>query len=213
MEYNEAIQPLDLIRSADDFGDALAIAKACDLKEPPLLVESDHSFTFHTGLQETSAHALLISSDIGSIRTRALIATLTSLDAGAVLPLKPGVDDELIALRDEVWRLSQMRGDYQGLVNDAGDHLAGLVGLILGAAKRNVAAIIDGVDAFAAALLAQRLAYRSTERLLAASVSPDPAIDQASSRLRIPVVLATSVPKNAALVAFRHLEATLALTR
>lgn len=213
MDFNEGILPLERKRSSDDFADALEISRLCALQKPFLVVPEQEEFTFESGLNAVhGVGAVAVTSGHGSLDVRTLIATLTTQDAGAVANVQTSSISELEKLRQSIWHQSSLRGDYQVLLESAPPHVSGLVGLFIGAAQANVCTVIEGVDAFAAALLAQRIAYRSTERLLVAQLPQDPAEQEAQRRLRLPVVLATKVPKSAALVALNHLETTLSLT-
>lgn len=213
MDFNEAIAALERPRTSDGFADALTIARLCDLAEPTLKVSSNHSLTFETGQLSISDYkSVVVGTTRDLLSSRALIGLLTSMDGGAVLPLTPGVEDQLDQIKNEIWTASSLRGDY-GRLLEQDTEIAGLVGIYIGAAQKGIAVIIDGVDAFAAALLAQRIAFRSMDRILAAAPSEDPAIREAQYRLRLPTILATQVSKNADEVALAHLMTTLKLTQ
>lgn len=212
MDYNDQIRPLERVRSTDGFVESLNVARSSSLSEPLLSLSSNHGLDFESGIKAAaSAGSLVIATERESVTTRALIAILTSLDAGSVLPLTPGCEEKLTQLRELIWLGSQERGDYEALMNQDTE-ISGLVGALIGAAIQGVVAIIDGVDAYAAALLAQRIAFRSVDRCLAAAPSHDPAIKEAQLRLRLSAVLAAPAPRNSALVALRHLQTTLQLS-
>lgn len=212
MNYNDLIEPLDRVRTGDDFADSMAIAEVSSLGEPALVV-TDSTLTFASGMSAIAEQrAVVISSDSTSLAARALIGTLTSLDAARVFNFQ-GTVEELVLLRNEIWQLSHQRGDYDELLATAPESLQGHVGLLLSAAQKNIVAIIDGADAYAAALLAQRLAFRCTQRILAAQPPTDPAAQEAQKRLRLPMILAAPVPKNAGVIALNHLMKTLELSR
>lgn len=212
-EFNDTISPLERQRSADDFANCLEIARVCSLGSPHLEITASTDLNFERGLQASEGFkGVTISSHSDSIEVRALIAALTTLDAGAVANLTQITIADLEALRNRIWEMSERRGDYAALLASAPATISGLVGVLIGAAQRNLCTIIEGNDAFAAALLAQRLAYRSVERTLSAQIPNDPAAMEAQRRLRLPIVLATAVPRNASLVALKHLETTLSLT-
>lgn len=212
MDFNESISPLERTRSSDGFSDALEIARACNLGEPTLVIGSGHGYDFASARTAAAqAQSVTLETTRESTSSRALIAILTTLDAGAVVPLLPRNAELLSELKEAIWQGSSNRGDYQKLL-DQDLEVAGLVGALIGAAESGIVAIINGLDAYAAAVLSQRLAFRSMDRCLAASPSSDPAIREAQHRLRLPHVLAAPVAKNASAVAFQHLRTTLQLT-
>lgn len=211
-DLNEGIEPLIREPSADGFASALGIARSCSFAEPSFTIESNHGLTFSQARDTASQfRSTLISTTRDLEFARALIATLTSQDAALVTPLLAGDGNEIASLRNEIWSLSSIRGDYDALLAiDA--EIAGIVGALIGSAEKGLAVVIDGLDAYAAALLAQRLAHRSMDRCLAAAPSTDPAIQEAQHRLRLPQILTAPVNKSAGLVAFRHLETMLSVS-
>lgn len=213
MEFNELIQPIDRVRSQDDFADALAIADLCQMSDPAFIADEVSTLTFDTARNAIAPfNAVVAETTTDSLESRAIIAALTSQDAGRVFAFDSPVDD-LHTIRNEVWRLNGFRGEYERLFSEAPAQVQGLTHLMLASASLGRAMIIGGVDAYCAALLAQRLAFRSTQRLIATATPADPAEKEAQQRLRLPVVLTAAVPTRPGLVAFNHLKTTLELSR
>lgn len=111
-------------------------------------------------------HDVLLTGDMGIANTTpsaALVSALTGTDPARVTGRGTGVDDTVLARKVEVvTRALESRpvtdDPVATLASLGGFEHAGLAGLVLGAARRRVPVILDGVIAGAAALVAQALA-------------------------------------------------------
>jgi nicotinate-nucleotide--dimethylbenzimidazole phosphoribosyltransferase len=83
-----------------------------------------------------------------------------------------------------------MLGDHVGLLaTSGGSDLAAAVGVLLQSAARRTPVLLDGLVAAAAALLAQRVAFRAVDWWLAAARTAEPAQDIALDRLSLEPLL------------------------
>jgi nicotinate-nucleotide--dimethylbenzimidazole phosphoribosyltransferase len=149
--------------------------------------------------EEVDAGAdLLIPGDMG-IGNTTPAAVLTGLyagkDAASVVGRGTGIDDltwmrKTAAVRDAMRRGREHRADAVGLLAAVGGpDIAAMTGLLIGAAARRTPVLLDGVVSCAAALVAQRIAFRTREWFLAGHLSTEPAAAAALERLRLePVV-------------------------
>jgi nicotinate-nucleotide--dimethylbenzimidazole phosphoribosyltransferase len=135
---------------------------------------------------------LLVLADVGvgsTTAAAALVGLLTGSDASRVVGRGSGIDDatwmrKCAAIRDAMRRARPVMGDQVALLATAGGaDLAVGTGLLLGAAARRTPVLLDGVVSAAAALVAQRVAFRSADWWLAAHRSGDPAQELALDRL------------------------------
>jgi hypothetical protein len=137
------------------------------------------------------------------VAARALVALLARKDASAVTAQPPGMSDRAwmdvcAAVRDRSADLSDLRGEPLALLGAlAADEIAFVVGVLLGASARRTACLVDGTDALAAALVADRLAFRAKGWWLAASDSPDPGRTAAVDRIELAVCLPLSTSDDA----------------
>jgi nicotinate-nucleotide--dimethylbenzimidazole phosphoribosyltransferase len=141
---------------------------------------------------------LLVLADVGvgsTTAAAALVGLLTGNDASRVVGRGSGIDDatwmrKCAAIRDAMRRARPVMGDQVELLAKAGGtDLAAGTGLLLGAAARRTPVLLDGVVSAAAALVAQRVAFRSVDWWLAAHRSGDPAHELALDRLSLEPVL------------------------
>lgn len=144
---------------------------------------------------------------------RTLIALLTRKEASAVVAQPQGLADRAwmdtcAAVRDRAASAAEHRGDPVGLLAavDA-PGIAIVVGILLGAAARRTACLIDGTEELAAALVADRICNRAKGWWRAGSTSPDPGRAAAAERID----LAAGLPLGLTDDAGRGAEATLAL--
>ncbi|GAA1973131.1 nicotinate-nucleotide--dimethylbenzimidazole phosphoribosyltransferase [Catenulispora subtropica] len=127
----------------------------------------------------------------GSTVASALSGVLTGKDAAAVTGRGSGVDDaawmrKCAAVRDAMRRGRPVLGDQLELLAKIGGRdYAALTGFLLQAVVRRVPVLLDGVTTTAAAMLVQRIAYRSPQWLLAGALSPEPAHKSALDRLSL----------------------------
>jgi nicotinate-nucleotide--dimethylbenzimidazole phosphoribosyltransferase len=120
---------------------------------------------------------------------RTVIALLTRKEASAVLGQPEGMPDRdwmdaCSAIRDRLVAVVEHRGEPVRLLEslDAGS-LAGAVGILVGAAARRTPVIVDGTAELAAALVADRIAYRAKAWWRLGSTSPDPGRTAAADRI------------------------------
>jgi nicotinate-nucleotide--dimethylbenzimidazole phosphoribosyltransferase len=141
---------------------------------------------------------LLVLADVGVGSTTAaatLVGLLTGTDASGVVGRGSGIDDatwmrKCAAIRDAMRRARPVLGDQVALLATAGGaDLAVATGLLLGAAARRTPVLLDGVVSAAAALVAQRVAFRSVDWWLAAHRTGDPAHELALDRLSLEPLL------------------------
>jgi nicotinate-nucleotide--dimethylbenzimidazole phosphoribosyltransferase len=141
---------------------------------------------------------LLVLADVGvgsTTAAEALVGLLTGNDASRVIGRGSGIDDatwmrKCAAIRDAMRRARPVMGDQVQLLATAGGaDLAAGTGLLLGAAARRTPVLLDGVVSAAAALVAQRVAFRSVDWWLAAHRTGDPAHELALDRLSLEPLL------------------------
>jgi nicotinate-nucleotide--dimethylbenzimidazole phosphoribosyltransferase len=112
------------------------------------------------------------------------------------------------AVRDHAASAADHRGDPVGLLGAVqAPAVALVVGILLGAAARRTACLVDGTDELAAALVADRICIRAKAWWRAGSDSPDPGRAAAIDRID----LAPGLPLGLTDDAGRGAEATLAL--
>jgi nicotinate-nucleotide--dimethylbenzimidazole phosphoribosyltransferase len=144
---------------------------------------------------------------------RTVIALLTRKEASAVLAQPQGMTDRewmtaCAAVRDRAAAAVEHRGEPVGLLAAVGaPGIALVAGVLLGAAARRTACLIDGTDELAAALVADRICIRAKGWWRAGSTSPDPGRAAAAERID----LAPGLPLGLTDDAGRGAEATLAL--
>ncbi len=141
---------------------------------------------------------LLVPSLIGvghSTPASVLIGVLTGADAASVTGRGSGIDDrawirKCAAIRDAMRAARPVIADQMDLLATiAGPDFAALTGFVLQAAIRRTPVVLDGVGSAACAVLAQRIAFRAPDWLVAANASPDPAYQKAIDRLNLEPLL------------------------
>ena len=149
--------------------------------------------------EEVDAGAdLLVPGDMGIGNTTpaaAIVGLLTSLDPASVVGRGTGIDDlgwmrKCAAVRDAMRRGRPLRGDPLALLATVGGaDIAAMSGFLLQAAVRRTPVLLDGTVSGAAALVAQRIAFRARDWWLAGHRSTEPAHRAALERLELdPVV-------------------------
>jgi nicotinate-nucleotide--dimethylbenzimidazole phosphoribosyltransferase len=141
-----------------------------------------------------AGHDVLVTGDMGIANTTpsaALVAAFTGTDPSLVTGRGTGVDDGVHALKISVVRQAleaRPVGDdaVETLASLGGFEHAGIAGLVLGAARRRVPVVLDGVIAGAAALVSQALAPHAVGYCFAGhrSVEPGHAVALAQLGLR-----------------------------
>jgi nicotinate-nucleotide--dimethylbenzimidazole phosphoribosyltransferase len=139
-------------------------------------------------------HDVLLTGDMGIANTTpsaALVSALTGSDPAAVTGRGTGVDDDVWARKVAVVSRALAARPHEGdpvatLASLGGFEHAGIAGLVLGAARRRVPVILDGVIAGAAALVVQALAAQAVDYCFAGhrSVEPGHAVALAALGLR-----------------------------
>jgi len=147
------------------------------------------------------------------VTARTLIALLTRREASAVLPQPVGMPDRdwmvmCADVRDRAAAVVDLRGEPMALLAALpAPGIAYTTGVLLGASARRTPCLVDGTDALAAALVADRLCHRARGWWRAASDSPDPgraaAIDRVDLAAGLPLALTDDAGRGA--------QATLAL--
>jgi nicotinate-nucleotide--dimethylbenzimidazole phosphoribosyltransferase len=141
---------------------------------------------------------LIVLADVGVGSTTpaaALVGLLTGTDASAVVGRGSGIDDDAwmrkcAAIRDAMRRGRPVLADQVAVLAAVGGaELAVGTGLLLGAAARRTPVVLDGVVSAAAALLAQRIAFRAVDWWVAGHRNGDPAQALALDRLSLEPVL------------------------
>lgn len=141
---------------------------------------------------------LLIPGDMGIGNTTpaaVLTGVLTGSDPVSVMGRGTGIDDlawmrKCEAVRDAMHRTRKVLADpLQVLATGGGADIAAMTGFLLEAAARRTPVLLDGVVSGAAALVAQRVAFRAVDWFLAGHRSTEPAHTTALTRLALePVV-------------------------
>lgn len=124
-----------------------------------------------------------------------LVAAVTGAEPVAVVGRGSGIDDEAwmrkaAAVRDALRRARPHARDPLALLRVAGGaDLAVLAGLLVQAAVRRTAVLLDGLVPVAAALVADELAPGAREWWLLAQRSPEPALALAAAHLELAPLL------------------------
>ncbi|MFN8146708.1 MAG: nicotinate-nucleotide--dimethylbenzimidazole phosphoribosyltransferase [Candidatus Nanopelagicales bacterium] len=163
--------------------------------------EAERAFAAGVAIADEEIDAgadLLIPGDMGIGNTTpaaTLVGLLDGGDASLVVGRGTGIDDDTwmrktAAVRDAMRRGRPHKGDpVQLLATVAGADIAAMSGFLLEASVRRTPVLLDGVVSCAAALVAQRIAYRAPRWWLAGHLSTEPAAARALERLDlVPVV-------------------------
>lgn len=142
-----------------------------DLADGPAMTREEALTGLLAGISVADAlvdrgHDVLLTGDMGIANTTpsaALVAAFTGADPAEVTGRGTGVDDTVLARKvGVIARALEARpvteDPVETLASVGGFEHAGLAGFVLGAARRGVPVILDGVIAGAAALVAQVLA-------------------------------------------------------
>ncbi|MFD4987781.1 nicotinate-nucleotide--dimethylbenzimidazole phosphoribosyltransferase [Streptomyces sp. NPDC058374] len=164
--------------------------------------EAERAFLAGVAVADEEADAgtdLVVLGDLsvgGTTAAATLIAALCGTDASVVtgrggLP----IDDlawmrKCAAIRDALRRARPVLGDQLELLAAVGGaDLAALTGFLLQSAVRRTPVILDGVVSAAAALVAQRVAFRAPDWWVAGQVSGEPGQAKALDRLAMDPLL------------------------
>ncbi|HKE50884.1 MAG TPA: nicotinate-nucleotide--dimethylbenzimidazole phosphoribosyltransferase [Actinomycetes bacterium] len=198
------VRVLDLAVDAD-LGDVLPPADVqykvrrgsgrVDVDDAVTRAEAEQAFlagaAIADGEVDSGADLLLVTMvGVGATTPAAvLVGVLTRSDAAAITGRGSGIDDtawmrKCAIVRDALRRARPLLADQIGLLAAAGGaDFAAVTGFLLQAAVRRTPVIVDGLPATAAALVGQRLGYRSVEWWLAASPGSDPGLRKALDRM------------------------------
>lgn len=171
-------------------------------REPALTrAEAEAALLAGMALADREADAgadLLVVADVGRgacVPAAALVGLLTRSDPSVVTSRGTTIDDALwmrrcAAVRDTMRRGRPVLGDHVELLATVGGaDLAATTGVLLQCAARRTPVLLDGIVTAAAALVAQRIAFRAADWWLASHRSPEPAHDLALDRLALLPVL------------------------
>lgn len=173
------------------------------IDEEPACTRDEAAAAFRIGIALADAEVdagadLLIPSLIGvghSTAAGVLIGVLTGADAAAVTGRGSGIDDRAWirkcgAVRDAMRAARPVIADQiELLATVAGPDFAALTGFLVQAAIRRTPVLLDGLGSMACAVLAQRIAFRTPDWMLAAHLSPEPAYKKAIDRLGLEPLL------------------------
>ena len=141
---------------------------------------------------------LLIAGDVGIGNTTpsaALIAATYGVDARAVTGRGTGIDDEALAhktalVNEGVARIGDRAADpVQRLAALGSADMAAATGFMIGAARRGVPVLVDGLIACAEAVMAESLAPGSVAWMAAGHRSPEPGCSFALERLGLDPII------------------------
>ncbi|MFD7921806.1 nicotinate-nucleotide--dimethylbenzimidazole phosphoribosyltransferase [Streptomyces sp. NPDC059740] len=168
------------------------------------LTPEEAEAAFRAGLAVADEEAdsgtdLVVLGDLsvgGTTVAGTLIAALCGTDASVVTGRGgAGIDDlawmrKCAAIRDALRRARPVLGDQlQLLAAVGGADLAAMTGFLLQCAVRRTPVILDGVVSAAAALVAQRIAFRAPDWWLAGHSSGEPAQAKALDRIALTPLL------------------------
>jgi nicotinate-nucleotide--dimethylbenzimidazole phosphoribosyltransferase len=172
-----------------------------DVEDALSVEEAEQAFRVGVAIADEEADSgtdLILLGDVsvgGTTAAGVLIAALCGTDASVVTGRGSGIDDiawmrKCAAIRDGLRRARPVLGDQLELLAAVGGaDLAALTGFLLQAAVRKLPVILDGVVTAAAALVAQRVAFRAPDWWLAGQVSGEPGQAKALDRLSIEPLL------------------------
>ncbi|MGN6330145.1 MAG: nicotinate-nucleotide--dimethylbenzimidazole phosphoribosyltransferase [Motilibacteraceae bacterium] len=172
-----------------------------DVEDAMTLEEAEAAFRAGIRIADEEVDAgadLLIPGDMGIGNTTpaaVLVGLLTRSDAVSVMGRGTGIDDrawmrKCAAVRDAMRRGRPHLGDPVRLMAAvSGADLAAMTGFLVQAAARRTPVVLDGVVSGAAALLAQRISFRSVDWWLAGHRSTEPAHAKALERLALEPLL------------------------
>ena len=153
--------------------------------EGPAMTRTEAEQAIQVGLDvlsEEAAHGLDIvaTGDMGIGNTTpssAIVAAMTGLPVAQVVGRGTGIDDQGLERKIKVIEKSLAvnqpdRNDPMDVLHKVGGlEIAGLTGVMLGAASRRIPVVVDGFISTAAALIAVALAPRAREYLISAHQS------------------------------------------
>lgn len=165
---------------------------------------------------DAGADLLVLAGTADVIPASTVIALLANKDVAAVVGHGPGMDDRdwmrtCAAVRDTARKGRPLVGQLTDLLDAVGaTDVAVLGGLLAEAAARRTPVVLDDLVTAAAALVAQRVSYRTARWFVAGQATTDPGHTAALERLRLTPVLDDGVGTGlgaGALLAVPHLQA------
>jgi nicotinate-nucleotide--dimethylbenzimidazole phosphoribosyltransferase len=165
---------------------------------------------------DAGADLLVLSGGSAVVPAAALVALLTSTEVAVVVGHQPGADDRdwmkaCAQVRDAARRGRPVTGETLTLLATVGAaEVAVAAGALAEATARRTPVLIDDLVPAAAALVAQRISYRTTRWLAAAHRTADPAQQAALDRLRLTPLLDYGLASSThlgAVLAVPHLQA------
>lgn len=181
---------------------------------------------FRTGMAAADAEVdggadlIVLTGGAAVVPAATLVAVLTSTEVASVVGHRPGEDDRdwmrtCAAVRDSARRGRPLSSEMLKLLTavDAAE-VATAAGIVVEAAARRTPVVLDDLVPAAAALVAQRISYRTARWLVAAHRTTDPAHVAALERLRLTPLLDYGLASGTgigALLAVPHIQAAAAL--
>jgi len=206
-------RPLERVRmvvvgDGTDVAARARVAAASDVEVRPLAVpDDDAASALRAGIAAVDAEVdsgteLLVvaaADPAADVPASALVGLLTRTDASSVTRRGATIDDagwmsRCAMVRDTMRRGRPVVGDRLALLDGVGSpDLAATTGVLLQAAARRTPVVLDGVATAAAALVAQRVAFRAVDWWVASHRSPEPAHALALDRLSLQPLLDLSI--------------------
>lgn len=144
---------------------------------------------------DSGADLLVLTGGRDLVPALALVALLAGKDVATVVGHRPGTDDRdwmraCAAVRDTARGGRPHTGEITALLAALpAPEIAAAAGVIAGAASRRTPVLLDDLIPAAAALVGQRISYRTSRWLAATQRTTDPAHTAALERLRITPLL------------------------
>jgi nicotinate-nucleotide--dimethylbenzimidazole phosphoribosyltransferase len=169
---------------------------------------------------DTGTDLVVLTGGSAIVPAATVVALLTNTEAASVVGHQPGADDRdwmqtCAAVRDTARRGRPLTGEMLKLLTAvAAAEVATSAGVLVGATARRTPVVLDDLVPSAAALVAQRISYRTTRWLAAAHLTTDPAHAAALDRLRLTPLLDYGLATGTglgAMLAIPHLQAAATL--
>jgi NaMN:DMB phosphoribosyltransferase len=163
----------------------------------PLDVPADAEPAFLAGMAaaeaqtDSGADLLVLTGGQDLVPAMALVSLLADKDVASVVGHRPGMDDRdwmrtCADVRDTARRGRSHTGEIATLLATLpASEVAAAAGLITGATARRTPVLLDDLVPAAAALVGQRVSYRTSRWLAATQRTTDPAHTAALERLRV----------------------------
>lgn len=202
-QVGASVQVIDMCVDADldDLGPAVTRHKVrrgtqpIDAADAMTAAEADVAFLAGRALADEAVDSgaqLLVVGDMGIANTTpatTLVALLTRSEVVEVVGRGTGIDDlgwmrKAATVRDAIYRGRDRLGDPLDLLTAVGGpDIAAMSGFLAQAAVRRTPVVLDGLVSTSAALVAQRISFRSPRWYIAGHRSTEPAHTKALERL------------------------------